>query len=108
MEKLSKGYYWHTLLQTFRVLLLCSFLFSNENGRTHTAIYKVRAKRDRLKIYYLYGVISVLKFLSEKYAGLAQLGEHLPYKQGVTGSSPVFRTKKSYLIFIKKYCIIYM
>ena len=22
--------------------------------------------------------------------GLAQLGEHLPYKQGVTGSSPVF------------------
>ena len=24
--------------------------------------------------------------------GLAQLGEHLPYKQGVTGSSPVFST----------------
>ena len=23
------------------------------------------------------------------YGGLAQLGEHLPYKQGVTGSSPV-------------------
>ncbi len=25
---------------------------------------------------------------------LAQLGEHLPYKQGVTGSSPVVPTKK--------------
>ena len=24
--------------------------------------------------------------------GLAQLGEHLPYKQGVTGSSPVAPT----------------
>ena len=28
--------------------------------------------------------------------GLAQLGEHLPYKQGVAGSSPAFST-----IFIK-------
>ena len=26
--------------------------------------------------------------------GLAQLGEHLPYKQRVTGSSPVVSTKK--------------
>ena len=26
------------------------------------------------------------------YGGLAQLGEHLPYKQGVTGSSPVVPT----------------
>ena len=25
---------------------------------------------------------------------IAQLGEHLPYKQGVTGSSPVVPTKK--------------
>ena len=25
--------------------------------------------------------------------GIAQLGEHLPYKQGVTGSSPVVPTK---------------
>ena len=25
---------------------------------------------------------------------LAQLGEHLPYKQGVTGSSPVLPTKR--------------
>ena len=27
-----------------------------------------------------------------KNGGLAQLGEHLPYKQGVTGSSPVAST----------------
>ena len=27
-----------------------------------------------------------------KYGRLAQLGEHLPYKQGVTGSSPVLST----------------
>ena len=26
------------------------------------------------------------------YAGLAQLGEHLPYKQGVIGSSPIVPT----------------
>ena len=26
------------------------------------------------------------------YAELAQLGEHLPYKQGVGGSNPSFRT----------------
>ena len=26
---------------------------------------------------------------------IAQLGEHLPYKQGVTGSSPVTPTKKT-------------
>ena len=28
-------------------------------------------------------------FLIYKYGIIAQLGEHLPYKQGVTGSSPV-------------------
>ena len=30
------------------------------------------------------------------YAELAQPGEHLPYKQGVTGSNPVFRTVLGY------------
>ena len=30
------------------------------------------------------------------YGILAQLGEHLPYKQGVTGSSPVTSTKFQY------------
>ena len=31
-----------------------------------------------------------------EYAGLAQLGEHLPYKQEVTGSIPVPRTIRRY------------
>ena len=30
----------------------------------------------------------------QRFGGLAQLGEHLPYKQRVTGSSPVVPTKK--------------
>jgi hypothetical protein len=30
----------------------------------------------------------------KKYGSIAQLGEHLPYKQGVTGSSPVVPTKQ--------------
>ena len=30
---------------------------------------------------------------------LAQLGEHLPYKQRVTGSSPVLSTKRFHLFF---------
>ena len=32
---------------------------------------------------------------------LAQLGEHLPYKQRVTGSSPVLSTKKEYRVLIR-------
>ena len=31
------------------------------------------------------------------YGSIAQLGEHLPYKQGVTGSSPVTSTKISWI-----------
>ena len=37
-------------------------------------------------------------FFQEEYGGLAQLGEHLPYKQRVTGSSPVPPTKKILII----------
>ena len=32
-------------------------------------------------------------FTGTKYGSLAQLGEHLPYKQGVIGSSPIVSTK---------------
>ena len=32
---------------------------------------------------------------------IAQLGEHLPYKQGVTGSSPVTSTNNTYIIALK-------
>ena len=55
-----------------------------------------------LKVYYLYGLMAQLVrappchgggrgFESRlgRYGILAQLGEHLPYKQRVTGSSPV-------------------
>ena len=34
----------------------------------------------------------------EMYGILAQLGEHLPYKQGVTGSSPVTPTKRGLVV----------
>ncbi len=33
-----------------------------------------------------------------KCGSLAQLGEHLPYKQRVTGSSPVVPTKRTYKV----------
>ena len=32
---------------------------------------------------------SILIFVEKRNGRIAQLGEHLPYKQGVTGSSPV-------------------
>ena len=34
----------------------------------------------------------VLYVSTKKYGGLAQLGEHLPYKQRVSGSSPLTST----------------
>ena len=35
-----------------------------------------------------------MNFTDNEYGGLAQLGEHLPYKQRVTGSSPVVPTTR--------------
>jgi hypothetical protein len=35
------------------------------------------------------GIVSRVRIPSSPYGRLAQLGEHLPYKQGVTGSIPV-------------------
>ena len=43
----------------------------------------------------------VVKLWFNKFGSLAQLGEHLPYKQEVTGSSPVTPTN-FYLIIGKK------
>ena len=34
--------------------------------------------------------------VKQNHGRLAQLGEHLPYKQRVTGSSPVLSTKDKY------------
>jgi hypothetical protein len=33
--------------------------------------------------------------VADTFGRLAQLGEHLPYKQGVIGSSPIVPTKKN-------------
>ena len=35
---------------------------------------------------------------AEQHGSLAQLGEHLPYKQGVTGSSPVTPTIRGLVV----------
>ena len=40
-----------------------------------------------------YNIYTKLRNRKIRNAGLAQPGEHLPYKQGVTGSNPVSRTK---------------
>ena len=40
--------------------------------------------------------MQVQVLLPAPYGSIAQLGEHLPYKQRVTGSSPVVPTKKEY------------
>ena len=36
--------------------------------------------------------MSIINHVAASYGSIAQLGEHLPYKQGVTGSSPVVST----------------
>ena len=37
--------------------------------------------------------------LNDRYGSIAQLGEHMPYKHGVTGSSPVVPT-----IYLARWC----
>ena len=37
---------------------------------------------------------------------IAQLGEHLPYKQGVTGSSPVVPTKTERLTSVGRFVLL--
>jgi hypothetical protein len=44
-----------------------------------------------------WGLIRIIyKCVQEVFGGLAQLGEHLPYKQEVTGSSPVSPIEKQF------------
>ena len=40
------------------------------------------------------------------YGGVAQLGEHLPCKQGVMGSNPIISTKRSFEKEMLKYWLI--
>ena len=35
-------------------------------------------------------------FIGRPHGGVAQLGEHLPCKQGVMGSNPIISTKKAW------------
>ena len=43
-------------------------------------------------------IIYVAWVLRKSHGGIAQLVEHLPYKQGVTGSSPVVPTIKPFYL----------
>src|SRR5699024_7770394 len=51
--------------------------------RPFTAVSRVRIP---------YGSLTFILHTNMKNGGLAQLGEHLPYKQGVAGSSPASST----------------
>ena len=64
--------------------------------------YKNHPRKEKQKIlkkYLTNPLISVIIFRHD--GRLAQLGEHLPYKQRVTGSSPVLSTIGFFLKEIK-------
>ena len=67
-----------------RVLLL---YIKRENGRFRRGV-RVWPKEHGWKPC-KQGIVSRVRIPSSPYGRLAQLGEHLPYKQGVTGSIPV-------------------
>ena len=53
----------------------------------------------RFWLYYAEYILIVVQFSvtgkqPHKYGGVAQLGEHLPCKQGVMGSNPIISTSK--------------
>ena len=45
-------------------------------------------ERKRFTIVFVFGIFN------RQFGSIAQLGEHLPYKQGVIGSSPIVSTKR--------------
>ena len=45
-------------------------------------------------------------YINDKLGRIAQLGEHLPYKQGVTGSSPVVPTNYNIVLKVGSVSII--
>ena len=53
-------------------------------------VRKIKTLRLRIPQDEVRGLIKIRSV----YGSIAQLGEHLPYKQGVTGSSPVTSTIK--------------
>ncbi len=56
-------------------------------------IYGSLVKRSKTSPFHGGNTSSILVGVTN--GELAQLGEHLPYKQGVTGSSPVLPTKRA-------------
>ena len=72
--------------------------FSTKKIIPYTLLLFKRFKK--IKIFGLFSLnrLLFLKFMvyyfsiDENFGSIAQLGEHLPYKQGVTGSSPVVPT----------------
>ena len=59
---------------------------------------KMRAKRKKLLTNEKFcGIIYTLSENGTQNGSLAQLGEHLPYKQRVSGSSPLTPTMKALL-----------
>ena len=66
--------------------ITCTIISVWNNSNATACIYILWVDiNEGYKKEYRYDVTSLV------FAGLAQLGEHLPYKQGVTGSNPVSR-----------------
>ena len=68
----------------------CKRKENGDNNRKQKIKCCKRLKFDACPLT-LFGYFSILLFVVG-YGRIAQLGEHLPYKQGVTGSSPVVPT----------------
>ena len=59
------------------------------------SIYKkffLKISKKDLTLHYIYDILIKSLEVTYKDGSIAQLGEHLPYKQRVTGSSPVVPT----------------
>ncbi len=54
--------------------------------------------KNRLQNTCLFLLNLVYYISNREYGSIAQLGEHLPYKQGVIGSSPIVPTKTPFVI----------
>ena len=54
----------------------------------------VRTKWEfrKVSLFNLEGTLSAATYWNRTYGGVAQLGEHLPCKQGVSGSIPLIST----------------
>ena len=67
-------------------------LLQTEKAKPNIAKQYITAKRFHHEVISPAEQISLPKAI---YGGVAQLGEHLPCKQGVMGSNPIISTKRS-------------